>query len=177
MSCDNKKNRKAQNEDDVNKAQASLDKATAALAKFTKQEAEEEKKHVDAEAEFITVVISIAASGPVSRCHTPIAAVARYGLFRMLLGTPGTLVLDVAQKVGWNETVEAEKLANPRLGAAYVFPDDPAPIDSSPFMQFAKKNDPRWTAGASGGKAGASGGKAGASGTKDDPLVWGGVQG
>ena len=173
MSCDNKKNRKAQNEDDVNKAKASLDNATAALAKFTKQEAEEEKKHVDAEAEFITVVISIAASGPVSRCHTPIAAVARYGLFRMLLGTPGTLVLDVAQKVGWNETVEAEKLANPLSGAhraAYVFPDDPAPIDSRPFMQFAKKNDPRWTAGASGGKAGASG-------TKDDPLVWGGVQG
>ncbi len=41
-------------------------------------------------------------------------------------------------QVGWNETVEAEKLANPLsgahpllggLGAAYVFPDDPAPID------------------------------------------------
>ena len=86
MSCDNNKNRKAQNKDAVNKAKASLDEATAALAEATKQEKDTEKKHADAEAGFIMFIVSSAASGLVSKCRIPTAAVAQYGLFRILLG-------------------------------------------------------------------------------------------
>ena len=86
MSCDNNKNRKAQNKDVVDKAKASLDEATAALAEATKQEKDTEKKHADAEAGFIMFIVSSAASGLVSKCRIPTAAVAQYGLFRILLG-------------------------------------------------------------------------------------------
>ena len=56
MSCDNKKNRKAQNEDakaSFDKAKANLDATAAALAEVTKQEADKEKQQADAEAGFI----------------------------------------------------------------------------------------------------------------------------
>ncbi len=100
MSCDNKKNRKAQNED-VNKAKAALDKATTALAEATKQEADAKKKHVDAEAGFIMFVVSSAALGLVSKCRIPTAAVAQRGLFRILLGSSevaGPIITDSKNK-------------------------------------------------------------------------------
>ncbi len=96
MSCDNNKNRKAQNEDDVNKAKASLDEANAALAEVTKQEADEEKKHADTDAGIIMFVISSAALGLVSKCRIPTVAVAQRGLFRILLGS--TEVTNIVQK-------------------------------------------------------------------------------
>ena len=60
--------------------------ADAALVVAEKQKAEAEKKRVDAEAGFITFVIS-GAGGLVSRCRIPIATVAEHGLFRILLGS------------------------------------------------------------------------------------------
>jgi hypothetical protein len=72
-----KKNRNAQNKDVVNKS----------LAEATKQENDTEKKHADAEAGFIMCAVSSAASGLVSRCRIPTAAVAQRGLFRILLGS------------------------------------------------------------------------------------------
>ena len=74
-----KKNRNAQNKDAVNKS----------LAEATKQENDTEKKHADAEAGFIMCAVSSAASGLVSRCRIPTAAVAQRGLFRILLGSSG----------------------------------------------------------------------------------------
>ena len=99
MSCDSNKNRKAQNKDAVNTAKASLDEATAALAEATKQEKDTEKKHVDAEAGFIMFIVSSAASGLVSRCRIPTAAVAQRGLFRILLGSSG--VTDTVAKAAF----------------------------------------------------------------------------
>ena len=63
--------------------------AKAALAAATKQERDEEKKHADAEAGFIMFVVSSAASGLVSKCRIPTAAVAQRGLFRILIGSSG----------------------------------------------------------------------------------------
>jgi hypothetical protein len=97
MSCDNKKSRKAQNEDDVNKAKDNLDAAAAALAEVTKQEQDENKKHADTEAGFIMFVVSSEALGLVSKCRIPTAAVAQRGLFRILLGS-GAAVSKEQQK-------------------------------------------------------------------------------
>jgi hypothetical protein len=63
--------------------------ADAALVVAEKQKAEAEKKRVDAEAGFITLVIS-GAGGLVSKCRIPIAAVAQLGLFRILCGVTVT---------------------------------------------------------------------------------------
>ena len=102
MSCDNNKNRKAQNKDAVNKAKASLDEATSALAEATKQEKDTEKKHADAEAGFIMFIVSSAASGIVSKCRIPTAAVAQRGLFRLLLGSDvstSDVITDIVPKL------------------------------------------------------------------------------
>ena len=101
MSCDNKKNRKAQNEDakaSFDKAKANLDATAAALAETTKQEADKEKQQADAEAGFIMFVVSSAASGLVSKCRIPTAAVAQRGLFHILLGSGISSVADIQQK-------------------------------------------------------------------------------
>ncbi len=82
---------------------------TRPLAEVTKQEQDENKKHADAEAGFITFVVSSlsAALGLVSRCRIPVAAVAQRGLFRILLGSgiSPTVVSNVQQKYDdqpWN---------------------------------------------------------------------------
>ena len=89
------------------KAQADLDVAAAALAEVTKQEQDEEKKHADAEAGFITFVVSSAALGLVSKCRIPTAAVAQLGLFRILLGAAQsdgeTTVVDAQPKWMWRQ--------------------------------------------------------------------------
>ena len=71
--------------DDITKAKAALDEASAALAEAVKQEKDEEKKHADAEAGFITLYIS--GTGHMSKCRIPVAVVAQYGLFHVLFGT------------------------------------------------------------------------------------------
>ena len=75
MSCDNNKNRKAQNKDAVNKAKASLDEATSALAEATKQEKDTEKKHADAEAGFIMFIVS---SPPQGSCPSAVSLLRRW---------------------------------------------------------------------------------------------------
>ncbi len=111
MSCD-KKNRK---EDAVKLAQAELDAAAAALAEVTKQEKDEEKKHADAEAEFIMFVVSSETLGLVSRCRIPIAAVRQRGLFRIILGSSALSITNITNKYqgipdpppGWIPPTEA----------------------------------------------------------------------
>ena len=71
--------------DDIIKAEAALAEASAALAEAVKQEKDEEKKHADAEAGFITLFIS--GTGHMSKCRIQVAVVAQYGLFRVLLGS------------------------------------------------------------------------------------------
>ena len=68
--------------------------ADAALVVAEKQKAEAEKKRVDAEAGFITFVIS-GAGGLVSKCRIPIAAVAQRGLFRIMFGSSGVSVTNI----------------------------------------------------------------------------------
>ena len=68
--------------------------ADAALVVAEKQKAEAEKKRVDAEAGFITLVIS-GAGGLVSKCRIPIAAVAQRGLFRIMFGSSGVSVTNI----------------------------------------------------------------------------------
>jgi hypothetical protein len=74
-------------------AQDAYEKQEVALDAATQQETDAEKKHADAEADFITFVIS-GAGGLVSKCRIPVGAVATRGLFRILLGT----VSDVKSK-------------------------------------------------------------------------------
>ena len=71
--------------------------ADAALVVAEKQKAEAEKKRVDAEAGFITFVIS-GAGGLVSKCRIPIAAVIQRGVFRILLGS--SEISNITQKSG-----------------------------------------------------------------------------
>jgi hypothetical protein len=141
MSCDNKKNRKAQNED-VNKAKAALANAEAAVADAEKQEQDEKKKHADAEAGFITFVVSSAALGLVSRCRIPTAAVAQLGLFRILLGTDGSGVTDVQPKksaYGVDDSSDAEgTITFTSASAPFMSPGDiptPATVHYAPHNQ------------------------------------------
>ena len=110
MSCDNNKNRKAQNKDAVNKAKASLDEATAALAEATKQEKDTEKKRAD-----VVLFEFPGANGHVARCRIPTAAVIHYGVFLILLGSGSTTITNVKAKYADADFDDCTSLPTKRL--------------------------------------------------------------
>ncbi len=71
----------------------------AAFEEDVKQESDTEKKHADAEAGFITFVVSSSALGLVSKCRIPVGAVVQRGLFRILLGVAPEVVSDKIPKL------------------------------------------------------------------------------
>jgi hypothetical protein len=103
-------------------AQKQENDASAALDEDNKQEADAKKKHADAEAGFITFVVSSAVL--VSKCRIPTVAVAQRGLFRILVGSG---VTDIQSKnMEWpneyynsyeepSETMEVGEPSGPRF--------------------------------------------------------------
>ena len=92
------------------KAAATKEKADADAALVVA-----EKKRVDAEAGFITLVIS-GAGGLVSKCRIPIAAVAQRGLFRILIGSEVSAVVTDTMPKGMSVTPIFGKGVYPTVG-------------------------------------------------------------